>query len=345
MLSRVANSLYWMARYIERAENLARLVDVNQQLLLDFESLDAERLRDYWRPVLLSSGDESLFAKLYQEENSATVMEFLTTNKLNPNSILSCVSSARENARMVRDQLAEEIWEELNGLYLFVNSSEGRELFASDPYRYYQTIRKSSLSFQGIAEATLPRTQVWDFMEVGKFLERADKTTRIIDIKTFLSEEETVSDPPRGFHWLQWAAILRSCSAYSTYRYLHGLEVLPDKALEILLFSSTFPRSVRYSLAQVDRRLHSISGTAPGTFCNEAEKACGQLLARVNFGTVAEVLEKGLHTSLDDLQDGFNLIGDAVFQSYVLMPDKILTPPRKSMSLETAYQMVQAQQQ
>ena len=137
MLSRVANTLYWMVRYVERADNLARLIDVNQQLLLDSERLDSDRLRDFWQPIILSTGDEELFNSLYTKSSSSEVIRFLTDDPRNPSSITSCIALARENARTVRDQLSDELWEEINGLYLFTRSAEATHLIASDPPRYY----------------------------------------------------------------------------------------------------------------------------------------------------------------------------------------------------------------
>src|SRR6218665_36622 len=131
MLSRVANSLYWMVRYIERADNLSRLIEVNGQLLLDHERLDSERLRAFWKPIILATGDDELFSELYNDAGSTEVIRYLTHHRKNPNSIVSSISQARENARMVRDQLSEELWEELNALYLFINSRDGEILMAT----------------------------------------------------------------------------------------------------------------------------------------------------------------------------------------------------------------------
>jgi hypothetical protein len=161
MLSRVANTLYWMVRYVERADNLARLIDVNQQLLLDFESLDSERLRGFWQPIIQSTGDEEAFSKLYDDTGSNEVIRFLTDDPRNPNSISSCIALARENARTVRDQLSDELWEELNALYLFSRSDETLRLIESGPPRYYENIRRSAMTFLGTAASTTSRNEAW----------------------------------------------------------------------------------------------------------------------------------------------------------------------------------------
>ena len=146
MLSRVANTLYWMTRYVERADNMARLIDVNEQLLLDFETLDSERLSGFWKPIILSTGDESAFNELYDEVSSDNVISFLTEDTRNPNSICSCIGFARENARTIRDQISDELWEELNAIYLFTRSGEARQMLRENHQRFYEEVRRSSMT-------------------------------------------------------------------------------------------------------------------------------------------------------------------------------------------------------
>lgn len=322
MLSRVANALYWLVRYIERADNLSRLIDVNQQLLLDFERLDSERLRAFWKPIVLSSGDEELFGELYDGEGSDEVIRFLTHDERNPNSIVSCIGQARENARTVRDQLPDDLWEELNSLYLFVNSEDASSQLRFEPHRFYECVRRASQTFLGIAGSTMARTEAWEFMELGRYLERADKTTRILDITSFLPAGEGAD----GAASLHWGAILRSCSGLGVFRAEYPGQMTPELVVRFLIFSQVFPRSVRFCLGRVDECLHRISGTARGSFGNDAERLAGQVLASLNFGVPSEVAGEGLHRFLDDLQGAFNGIGDSVFKTYVLMPD--LLKPR-----------------
>src|SRR5271169_2070664 len=180
MLSRVANSLYWMSRYLERAENIARIVDVNLQLLLDFRDLNDHTLAGHWVPIVQSTGDESAFFALHPKATGQTVTEFLVFQTENPNSIVSSVAQGRENARMVRDQITLELWEELNRLYLLLKSRDARDMWKSSPFEFLQQIKACSLHLQGLTEATMVRNEGWHFMRVGRFLERADKTTRIL---------------------------------------------------------------------------------------------------------------------------------------------------------------------
>src|SRR4029079_2374838 len=158
MLSRVANSLYWMSRYIERAENIARIVDVNLQLLLDLRNLDEERLAKHWLPVVQSTGEEKQFFQLHKKATGQAVAEFMVFQESNPNSIVSSICQARENARMVRDQITIEIWEELNRLYLFVISAQAREVWAESPTEFFNQIKAGSLHLIGLSYSTLFRS-------------------------------------------------------------------------------------------------------------------------------------------------------------------------------------------
>lgn len=327
MLSRVANCLYWMARYIERAENVARIVDVNTQLMLDFRSLDHERIERHWMPILQSTYDEEAFFKLYDEADGHTVPEFLVFRRENSNSIASSVALARENARMVRDQITIEMWEEINRLHLFLSSGRAREVWEASSSDFLQEIRSSSLQFQGLVDATVVHNEGWDFMQAGKFLERADKTTRILDVRYESLPARGAPAPVSQIESVEWSAVLRSCSAWDAYRHLHGADVGPRRVANLLLLSPDFPRSVRFCLAQFDKSLRRISGVSPGRFSNEAEKLSGRLLADLFFSTVEEIFEHGLHDYLDLIQTRFNDIGTALFAAYIfqsfdnVMPD------------------------
>ncbi|MEY4245683.1 MAG: hypothetical protein RLZZ245_3268 [Verrucomicrobiota bacterium] len=346
MLSRVANTLYWMVRYVERADNLARLIDVNQQLLLDFERLDSERLRGFWQPIILSTGDEEAFSDLYDDAGSEEVIRFLTDDRRNPNSIRSCIALARENARTVRDQLSDDLWEELNALYLFSRSDEAARLMDSDPPRYYENIRRSAVTFLGIAASTTSRNEAWQFMDLGRFLERADKTTRFLDVSRYLPTTSESGDgvSPAVLHG---TAILRSCGAMGAFR-SEQREITVRGVTEFLIFAKDFPRSVRYCIERVDAALHMISGTARGSFSNDAEREAGRLLAELNFGSAEDVFALGLHEYLDALQGRFNHISGEIFETFVLMPERIEMSPGQrlpTLSDVAAWQMEQQQQQ
>src|SRR6266403_1536787 len=293
MLSRVANSLYWMSRYIERAENIARIVDVNLLLLLDFRNPDDQRLAQYWTPIVQSTGDEALFQQWYDEANGRTVTDFLTFRADNPNSILNSIAQARENARMVRDQITIEMWEEINRLYLFLRSPRAREVWKASPHEFFQEVKSSSLHLQGLTDATIPHTEGWNFMLAGKFLERADKTTRILDVRHARLPAKGLPPPVQQADALEWAAVLRSCSAWDAYGQVYAAEVNPRHVVEFLLLSNDFPRSVRFCLAAFDAALRRISGVSDRRFNNDAEKLSGRLLAEIQFSAVDDIFLHG----------------------------------------------------
>ena len=343
MLSRVADTLYWMARYMERADNLARLVDVNRHLLLDNESLDSDRIAGFWRPIIQCTGDDELFHELYPKTQSEDVIHFLTDDPRNLSSIKSSISQARENARMVRDQLADEMWEEINALHLFVQSSDATQLLNDEPPLYYERIRRSVATFSGVSSTTHSRDEGWDFMELGRYLERADKTTRFLDITSYLPQNDEGQAP--GMQ--HWTALLGSCGALGAFR----AKKTPFDAqgtVKFLVFSGTFPRSVRYCIDRVDKCIHRISGTPRGGFSNEAERESGKLLADLSYGKVDDAFEIGLHDYLDSLQTRFNEIGNLAFETFVLMPEMFESSQsmrKRGYDAVIAWQEQQQQQQ
>jgi len=319
MLSRVANSLYWMSRYIERAENTARLVETSLQLLLDYRNLDEQHIAEQWLPIVQAAGDEEAFFKLHPKATGAAVTEFLVFQAENPNSIVQCICQARENARMVRDQITVELWEELNRLYLFVRSRDARLVWKQSPSEFFSEIKASSLQLTGIAYATLIHNEGWLFLQAGRFLERADKTSRILDVRHQSLPETGLPAPVGPTEALEWAAILRSCSAWDAYKSLFGADVHPKLVTEFLVLCEDFPRSILFCANQLNISLRKISGVPEGRFVNDAERHAGRLLAELQFSTVEEIFKRGLHGYLDDVQVKLNSIGDALFEAYFFL--------------------------
>jgi len=320
MLSRVANCLYWMSRYIERSENTARIVDTNLQLLLDFRNLDDSAIAEHWMPIVESTGDEEDFLVRYSRATGQTVTEFLVFDVANPNSIASSIAQARENARMVRDQITVELWEELNRVYLWMRSDEARRLWNHSPTEFFGVIKSGSLLLLGLIYATFVHNEGWQFMQAGKFIERADKITRIIDVRhsTFPERGAPVNISQRDA--LDWSAVLQSCSAWDAYKAAYGSEIRPEWVVELLLFNQEFPRSVRFCIEKFDDALRAISGVANRRFSNEAEKLSGRLLAELQYGSLDEVLSYGVHSYMDLLQLRFNNIGAELFNAYIFQP-------------------------
>jgi uncharacterized alpha-E superfamily protein len=317
MLSRVANSLFWMSRYIERAENTARIVDVNLQLLLDLRNLYEDRVVQHWRPILQATGDEELFFQLYKKPTDQAVTEFLVFQPDNPNSIFSAICQARENARMVRDQISLELWEELNRLYWFVRTPPARQAWQESPTEFFQQIKSSSLHLIGLTYSTLIRNEGWWFTQAGKFIERADKTSRVLDVRSQVLPPKGAPAAITQTDALGWSAVLRSCSAADAYKSVHGADLQPRLVAEFLLLNEDFPRSVRFCVSQLNDALRSISGVAAGRFCNVAEKLAGRLVAELQFSTIDDVFDQGLHLYLDLLQTKLNNIGAALFDAYI----------------------------
>lgn len=317
MLSRVANNLYWMSRYTERTENSARLTEASLQLLLDSRRSDDGDQERHWAPVLQSTGDDELFLKLYPKITTETVTQFLVFDAGNPNSILSSISQARENARTVRDQLTTELWEEINRTYLFINSSKALEIWRGSPQDFFQEIKTNALLIQSLTDATAVRNEGWHFMRAGRFIERADQTSRLLDVRHRSVPNKNIPGSLSQDDVLGWSAVLRSCSAWDAYRSQYGTEVRPEYVVELLMLSDDFPRSVRFCVQQLNSALRCISGVAEGRFSNEADKLSGRLLAELQFSTAEDVFSQGMHEFIDALQSRLNQVGDALFKAYI----------------------------
>ncbi len=315
MLSRVADSCYWLSRYIERAETNARLLNVNMTVMLDLEDADADSEREHWQPVLASLEDQELFNELYDRIDGPSVMEFLTFEKKNPNSIISSVSGARENARTVREQISSEMWEHLNKLYLYLRSEDARADYRNTPHDFFRSIIDGSHLFQGITDATMTHGEGWDFIQAGKFLERADSTSRVLDIKyhILLPQGERVGG---SVDLTQWMAVLKSCSALEAYLKINVGHVTAWEVAGFLILHPTFPRSIRFSIDSMDRAIHRISGSGIAGFHNEAERLSGLLRADVAYATIESVFEVGLHQYLDRTQFRLIEIADKLSKTY-----------------------------
>ena len=310
MLSRVADSIYWMSRYVERAENVARFIEVNLQLMLDGTSGDGQQ----WEPLVNTTGDYEAFKKRYGEATQRNVIDFLTFDAENPNSILSCVRAARENARTIREIISSEMWLQLNKYYLMVTAAAENSSAQADPYEFFTEVKNASHLFNGLAAATMTHGEPWHFYQMGLMLERADKTSRILDVKYFILLR-SVQDVGTPFDDMQWAAVLRSASAFEMYRKRHG-RIAPKSIVEFLLLDREFPRAIHFCLLAARDSLHAISGTPSGTFRHLPEKLLGQLCSDLSFTSVDEVINSGLHEYLDNLQTQMNQVGAGIYEIF-----------------------------
>ena len=309
MLSRVADSLFWLGRYTERAENYARFIDVNNNLALDLPP----GVKEQWRPIITATGDDFLFNQGKQKATREHALHFLAFDDQNPNSILNSVSMARENARQIRESISIEIWEVLNELYHYMKACVKKKIWLKEHAECYKRMRNQLQLMGGIAYDTAPRMQGWYFMQTGQYLERADKTSRILDVKyhILLPSVDSVGTP---IDFLHWNALLKSVSGFNTYRRLYG-KLNPTYIVEYLVLSKTFPRSILFCLQAAETCLHEIS-SSKGGFSNPAEKEIGMLRSELEFAEVNDIFNRGLHEYLDQLQMRINKISDAIYRQY-----------------------------
>ncbi|MBD1821685.1 alpha-E domain-containing protein [Cyanobacteria bacterium FACHB-DQ100] len=312
MLSRVADSIYWMNRYVERAENIARFVDVNLTLLLDSPIGTSQQ----WKPLVLTTGDLPIFEERYGEASAENVIRFLTFDRAYPNSIISCLNAARENARSVREIISSEMWQQINAFYHFVNDAANEETLNFQTF--FSEVKLASHLFAGVASATMTHNDGWHFGLMGRLLERADKTSRIVDVKYFILLP-SVKDVGTTLDQLQWIALLRSASAYEMYRKRGLHRITPTSVAEFLVLDREFPRSIRYCIRQAERSLHQITGTPEGTWNTEIERYLGKLRSDLDYLTISDVMESGLHEFLDNLQRRTNEVGIKLSETFFAM--------------------------
>jgi uncharacterized alpha-E superfamily protein len=308
LLSRVADALYWMARYIERAENVARFLDVNHNLMLGLTGQWAGQ----WQPIIATTGDHAIFHERYGEATQENVVRFLSFDPGYANSIYSSIVAARENARSIRETISSEMWEQINSLYLMI-TEESRKSVLSLPDFCHQ-VRMACHLFEGLTHCTMSHNEAWHFISLGRRLERADKTTRILDVKYFILLP-SVSDVGTPFDDVQWGAVLKSVSAFEMYRKKYG-RIVPERIVEFLVLDGDFPRAVRYTIGQADVALHSITGTPRGGFSCASEQRIGLLRSELDFARVETILAGGLHEFFDSLQKKMNTIDECILADF-----------------------------
>lgn len=310
MLSRVANSIYWMARYIERAENIARFVDVNQHLILDTQ-VDGQ---EQWGPLVQITGDYKDFQKRHKKSTRENVIHFLTFDRENPNSIISTVIQARQNARSVREIISSEMWEQVNKFYLLLLDAEKSGVAFDTPHDFYTRLKLESHLFIGITDTTMSHNEGWHFDRLGRLIERADKTSRILDVKYFmlLPRVEDVGTPIDN---IGWAALLKSASAFEMYRKKFR-RITPSQVATFLIQDLEFPRSIHYCLVNAQVSLHEITGSEIGTFKNTSERWLGRLRSELDYANIDEIISFGLHEFLDDFQTKLLGVGEAIFDNF-----------------------------
>jgi uncharacterized alpha-E superfamily protein len=312
MLSRVADALFWMSRYLERAEYVTRLLDVAFHVELDLRSVGSGPRGMHWR------GLASILQQPCTDASPGELPEMLnrslTFDLDNPASIMSCVSRSRSNARSIRGTITPEIWRELNKLYWQLCDPAFRSGAQESPHEFYQAVEVCSFTFQGVCDASLDHDEGWQFIQLGKLLERADKTLRILDVQSRRFASLDPADLPLSN--LQWAGVLRSCRAYEAYQRLYVGRVEPERVVGFLLLHPTFPRSVRFSLEAAAAALSAVSGGTASPGLGQADRLLGRVLADLKFVDLDELRGEDLHGFLSGALERCVAISRAVQQHY-----------------------------
>lgn len=310
MLSRVAGNVYWLFRYLERAQNIARFINADFNQFLE----DQQNRGNLWVSLLAVTGDQELFDDHYQSPSRENIIHFLTLDEANPNSILNCVVQARENARSVRESISSEMWEELNALYLTVKEYRSSQGPGADPFLFCKAVITSSYNFIGLFYSTMNRGEAWHFGRIGMLLERADKTSRILDVKYFI----LLPDPSwvgSAYDNTQWAALLKAVSGLEMYRKAYR-RIGPRDVAEFLVFDRSFPRSILHCIHYTEDSLKVLSGTQRDGALNPAQKTLYRLRTDLETGSVAEAMDQGLHGYLDGLQTRMNQVDQDIYRVF-----------------------------
>jgi len=294
-----------MSRYLERADSVARFIDVNEQLTLDLHDAVSEQ----WAPLVYTTGDDAAFFERYGQATRDNVVRFLTFDKENPNSILVCVERARDNARAVREIISSAMWEQINRFYHLIRDA-ARSTGADVVRQAVEQVKLHGHLIQGITDTTISHGEAWHFARLGQLLERADKTSRILDVKYYilLPNPQDVGTP---LDIVQWSALLKSASALEVYRKTKG-RIVPARVAEFMVLDREFPRSIRYCLVRAEESLRSVTGTPAGTFGNRAEQRLGRLRAVLDYTSMEDIVSQGMHEFIDQFQSDLNLVGDAI---------------------------------
>ncbi len=310
MLSRVADAIYWMNRYIERAENYARFMDVNFNLGLELPPDFPEQ----WKPLIVTTGDYSLYMSLNEKVEKRKVIYFLGFDPENPNSVYSCIVKARENARTIRPEITKEVWGQINSLYFLVKNGLEKKLWQkSDPRDFFLRVKTGCQLFYGIVDATISRTLAWHFGNMGQLIERADKTSRVLDVKyhMLLPGPEEIGSP---LDLIQWAALLKSVSAYDMYRKKMG-KLNPVWISDFLILNKLFPRAILSCLIHAEQSLNIITGGNQDQ-SNKAEKQLGLLRSQLEYTDINDIFKEGLHEFLDNFQLQLNGVSGSINDSF-----------------------------
>jgi uncharacterized alpha-E superfamily protein len=315
MLSRTADHLFWMSRYTERAENTARMLDVNYQTSLLPQSAAVAQLG--WEGLLRISELMPTYQYLHDGVNSRDVLHFMVRDETNSSSIVACLKAARENARAVRGALTTEVWETINDTWLDLQRKLQSQEFEHDPGRFFEWVKFRSHLSRGVAIGTMLQDEAFHFYRMGTFLERADNTARLLDVKFHAVESDfygAASELDQEYDFYHWSAILRSVSGFEVYRKVYRDVITPERVAELLILRADMPRSLHASLKEVVVNLTQVSNG----LSRETERCAGKLLSELQYGRIDEIMATGLHAYLTQFLDRVNGLGARISRDFLL---------------------------
>ncbi|MFC7410097.1 alpha-E domain-containing protein [Hydrogenophaga atypica] len=317
MLSRTADHLFWMSRYTERAENTARMLDVNYQTSLLPQSAAVAEVG--WEGLLTISELMPSYRSRYGqgEVKPRDVLDFMVRDEDNPSSIVSCLRAARENARAVRGALTTELWETQNQTWLeLTRMLKGKE-FERDPGQFFEWVKFRSHLSRGVAIGTMLQDEAFHFYRMGTFLERADNTARLLDVKFHAVHSDffgTASELDQEYDFYHWSAILRSVSGFEVYRKVYRDVIKPERVAELLILRADMPRSLHASMNELVSNLAVVAND----HSSETERRAGKLRADLQYGRIDEILATGLHAFLTQFLDRVNELGGRISQDFLV---------------------------
>ena len=316
MLSRTADHLFWMSRYTERAENTARLLDVNYQTsLLPQSTADVQT---GWRGLLSISELKPAYAARYGESITAQdVMDFMVRDEKNPSSIVSCLKNARENARAVRGTLTTEVWETQNQTYLEVIRMLRNGDFEHDPGKFFEWVKFRSHLSRGVTAGTMLQDEAFHFLRLGTFLERADNTARLVDVKFHAIQSDfpnVAGEEEQEHDFYHWSAILRSVSAFEVYRKVYRDVIKPERVAELLILRPDMPRSLLACLNELIINLSMVTSDP----LSETQRRAGKLRSDLQYARIDEILSAGLHAFLMQFLDRVNELGAHISREFLV---------------------------
>ncbi|MDE2594123.1 MAG: alpha-E domain-containing protein [Burkholderiales bacterium] len=317
MLSRTADHLFWMARYMERAENTARMLDVNYQTSLLPQS--SEAAIQGWKGLLSISELTDDYLRLHKEVTPKDVMEFMVSEPRNPSSILSCLRAARENARAVRGALTTEVWETMNQTWLEINRLVKSQALVKDPGELFEWVKFRSHLSRGVTLGTMLQDEAFHFQRIGTFLERADNTARLLDVKFHARNTEFfgsgLGNETKEVDFYHWSAVLRSVSGFEVYRKVYRNVIRPEKVAELLILRPDMPRSLLACMNEVVSNLQAVAND----HSDETLRRAGRLRADLQYGRIDEIVATGLHAYLTQFLDRVGDLGYGISRDF-LMP-------------------------